>query len=69
MHHHHSLLFQDSCTNLRKRGGTVTQQYVLPVYIVCTPCIYVADRNRDLNRMFPDLHCDFEDTDFYRRSM
>ena len=29
----------------------------------------VADRNAILNRMFPDTQCDFEDTDFFQRSM
>ena len=31
------------------------------------PCI--ADRNAMLSRMFPDAHCDFQDTDFSARSM
>ena len=29
----------------------------------------IANRNAILSRMFPDAHCDFEDTDFFARSM
>ena len=29
----------------------------------------VADRNAILSRMFPDAQCDFEDADFFQRSM
>ena len=30
---------------------------------------FIANRNAILSRMFPDAHCEFDDTDFFARSM